>query len=106
MWSSCLLTSTCFVLLELSFLLKFFSLSSKSISFTKSATSALLAKFAWFNVAAKFYAVNLLNSVVVIYASWLGIFFSTSSIFVLKVELVTNPLFYLRLLQFLYLKQY
>ena len=101
-----MLTSICFVLLEVIFLLKFFSLSSKTISFTKSATSALPAKFACFNLTAKFFAVNLLNSIVVIYASWVGICFSTSSIFVFEVELVTNPLFYLQILQFLDLKLY
>ena len=34
---------------------------------TESSISALVAKFACFNYAAKFYAVNLLNSGVVIY---------------------------------------
>ena len=45
----------------------------------------LLAKFAFFSLAAKFSDVNLLNSGVVIYLSWLWlvIFFSISLIFVL-----------------------
>ena len=58
-------TSTCFFLFELNFL-KIFSLSSKSVFFTKLAISLLLAKFARANLAAKFSAVNLINSGVVI----------------------------------------
>ena len=47
--------------------------------------SFLLAKFACFNLAAKFSDVNLLNSGIVIYLSlvWSVIFFSISLIFVL-----------------------
>ena len=60
----------CFIWLSLfdaTFLFKFFSLSSKSVFFTKLAISLLLAKFTWANLAAKFSAVNLSNSGVVIY---------------------------------------
>ena len=59
-------------LFEVTFLFKFFSLSSKSIFFTKSAISQLVAKFACFNIAVKVSAVNLLNSGVVIYLLPLG----------------------------------
>ena len=38
--------STCFVLLEVTFLFKFFSLLLKSVSFTKSAIAAIVAKIA------------------------------------------------------------
>ena len=60
----------------------FFTWLSKSVLFTK---SLLLAKFTCFNIAAKFSAVNLLNSGVAIYSSWLWsvIFFSMSLIVVL-----------------------
>ena len=54
--------STCFVLFKVFFLLRFFSLSSKPVFFTKSATSALVANFASFNLAANFSFDNLLNS--------------------------------------------
>ena len=43
-------TSTCFDLFEVTFLFKFFSLSSKSVLFTKLAISFLLAEFACPNV--------------------------------------------------------
>ena len=60
-----------------------FTLLSKPVLFTKLAISFLLAKFACFNLAAKFYDVKLFNSGVVIYLSWLWsiIFFSISFIF-------------------------
>ena len=51
------------------FLFKFFSLLSKSVLFTNLAISLLLAKFACFNLAAKFSDVKVLNSGVVIYLS-------------------------------------
>ena len=38
----------------------------------------MLAKFACANLAVKFYAVNLLNSGVVMYLLWSGILFSTA----------------------------
>ena len=60
-------TSTCFVLFELILLLKLNSLLLKSVLFTKLAISLLLDKFACFNFAGKFSAVNLLNSGAVIY---------------------------------------
>ena len=47
------------------FLINFFSSSSKYVYFTKSAISPLVAKFACFNLALKFLAVNLLNSATV-----------------------------------------
>ena len=53
-------TITCFALLELIFLLRFISLLSKSVFVTK---------FGFANLAAKFYAVSLLNSEVVMYLS-------------------------------------
>ena len=62
-------TSKYFVSLDVTFLFKFFSLSSKSVLFTKLAISLLLAKFACANLAAKFSYVSLLNSGVVIYLS-------------------------------------
>ena len=53
-------TSTCFVLFEVFFLFKLFSLSSKSV---------FVIKFACANLAAKFSVVSLLNSGVVRYLS-------------------------------------
>ena len=41
------------------------------------SNSVSLIKLACFNLAAKFYSVNLLNSWVVIYLEWSGILFST-----------------------------
>ena len=70
-------------LLELNRLLKLVSLSSKSVLFTKSG---------YFNLAAKFFAVNLLNYWVVIYLELSGILFSTSLNFVFKTVVVTNLL--------------
>ena len=57
--------NTCFVLLDITFLHKFFRLLSKFVFFTKVAISALVAEFACANLAAKFSAFNLLNSGVV-----------------------------------------
>ena len=57
----------CFVLFEVGFLLKSFSLSLKSVFFTKLAISFLLNKFTCVNLAEKISDVNLLNSWVVIY---------------------------------------
>ena len=51
-----------FILFEIIFLIKFFSLSSKSVFFTKLAISFLLAKFACANLDAKYSAVNLFRS--------------------------------------------
>ena len=64
----------CFILFELIFSLRFPSLSSKSV---------FVNKFAYANLAAKFSAVNILNSGVVIYLSWLWsvILFSISLTF-------------------------
>ena len=67
---------TCFVSLEIIFLLKSFSLLS--IFFTKLAVSFLLPKLACANLTAKISAVNLVNSGVVIYLLWSGILFSTA----------------------------
>ena len=58
-------------------MLKFFSLSSKSLFFPTPAVLSLVAKFACFSLAVKFSAVNSLNSGVVIYLLWSGILFST-----------------------------
>ena len=70
------LTSKCFVLFQLAFLLRIISLISKSVYVTK---------FARANPAPKTSAVNLLNSGVVIYLSWLwsATLFSISPMFVL-----------------------
>ena len=67
---------------------KSFSWSLKSTFSTKLATSPLVATFACFNLAVKVSAVNLLNSVVVIYLLWLDILFSTA----LKAVLVVTKL--------------
>ena len=71
-------TSTCFVLFEVTLIFKFFSLSSKSLFFTKLTVSLLLATFACANLAAKSSLVNSLNSGVAIYLLWSGILFSTA----------------------------
>ena len=62
--------STYFVLFEVNFLFKFFSLSSKSVFFIKAAISFLLTKYPCVNLAGKLSDANLLNSWVVIYLSW------------------------------------
>ena len=54
--------STYFLLYEAIFIFKFFSLSLKSLYFTKVAILFLLAKFTCANLAEKFCAVNMLNS--------------------------------------------
>ena len=54
-------------LFEVNFLFNFLSLSSKSVFFTKLAISVFLAKFACGNLAAKSFAVNLLNYELPIY---------------------------------------
>ena len=68
----------CFALFEVILLSNFFSLSSKSVFFTKLAILLLLAKFGCANLAAQFSAKNLLNSGVVIYLLLLRILFSTA----------------------------
>ena len=55
------LTSTCFILFDVTFLFKFFSLSKKFVFFAKSRISFSLAKFACFNLSGKLSYVNLLN---------------------------------------------
>ena len=60
--------ATGFVLFEATFFVNAFYHQNRSV-FLKSATSFLLAKFACFNLGAKFSDVNLLNSGVVIYMS-------------------------------------
>ena len=62
--------STSFVLFEVIFLFKFFSLSSRSVFKKSLAISCLLSKFACANLASKFSAVNLSNCGVVIYLLW------------------------------------
>ena len=62
--SSFVLNSITLVLFEAIFLLKIISLLSKSVFFTKSVISGilvLLAKFVYFNLAAKLSSPNLLN---------------------------------------------
>ena len=71
-------TSTCFVLFEVILLSKFFSLSWKSVFFTKVSMLLLLDKFGCADLAAQFSAKNLLNSGVVIYLLLPGILFSTA----------------------------
>ena len=69
-------TSTCYVQVhKVTFLFNGFSLSSKSIFFTKVAASVLPARFACDNLAAKFTAVNLWNSGVVIYVFFFTFYF-------------------------------
>ena len=58
---------TGFVLFEVFFLFKIFSLSLKSAFFMKLPLSFLLAKFACANLVAKFSVANLLDSGVVIH---------------------------------------
>ena len=60
--SSLVLNFVFLVLFDIIFLFKFFSLSSKSVFFTKLTISLLLAKFACANLEAKLPAVNFLNS--------------------------------------------
>ena len=52
-------TSTSFVLFEVTFLIKVFSISSKSVFSRKTSISVLVAKFVCFNFAAKFADGNL-----------------------------------------------
>ena len=66
---TCFDTSFNAFLFEVTFLFKFFSLSPKSVFFTKLTISFLLAKFVCANLGAKCSDVNLLNSGVVIYLS-------------------------------------
>ena len=75
----------CFVLFDVTFFFSFFSFSSKSVVLTKFALLLLVAKFACANLAANVSAVNLFNSVVVIYLSWLWsvTLFSISLIFMI-----------------------
>ena len=71
-------TRKCFDLFQVIFLFKLFSLSSKSLLFTKSSISPLVAKFVCFSFAVKFSAVNLLNAGLLIYLLWSSILFSTA----------------------------
>ena len=70
------------------FFIYVFSLSSKSVFFTKSAILSLVVKFACFNLAIKFSAINLLNSRAAIYLLWSDILFSTAVRVVLVSKLV------------------
>ena len=85
--------STCFVLFKVIFLCKLFSLSSKSVFFTKAKISFLLAKFACANFTVKFSAVNLLSSRLVIYLLWSDILFSTAIRAVVVAKLVILGIF-------------
>ena len=79
-------TTICFALFGVIILYKLFSLSSKSVVFTKLAIWFLLPKFACVNLAVKLSDANLLNTWVVIYLSWswsVVILFSISLVFVL-----------------------
>ena len=60
-------TRTFVVLFEVTFLFIFFSLSLKSVVFTKLAIPFLLVKLVCANLAAKFFTVNLLTSAVAIF---------------------------------------
>ena len=62
------------------FFINIFQFLAKLVSFIKLAISLLVANFASFNLALKFSSVKL-NSGVVIYLPWSGIFFSISPIF-------------------------
>ena len=62
-------TSKCFDLYEVTLLLRFLSLLSKSVLYTKLAISLFVTKFACANLAAKFSTANLLNFGVAIYLS-------------------------------------
>ena len=68
--------------------MELFNLSSKYVSFTKLAISLLVVEFACANLAAKFSAVNLLSSGVVIYLLWSCILFSTAVRAVVLTKLV------------------
>ena len=73
------------MLFLVTFLLRFNSLSSKSVFFTK---------FAWANLALKTLPANLLNSLVSLYLSWLW----WLSLFSISVTLVLKSVFLTRLL--------
>ena len=62
-------------LFKITFLLIFISISLKYVFFVKSVKSFLLSTFAGFNYSLNFSFVSLLTSWLVIYLSWLGIFF-------------------------------
>ena len=53
--------SGCFMLFEVTFSFNSFNLSSKFVFSTELSISALVAKFAWFNLVAKSFSFNLLN---------------------------------------------
>ena len=72
--------------------------------------SVLLTKLACFNLAAKFSAVSSLNYGVVIYVTWSGILFLTSTIFLTfkcltQVYLVKTSITHNKYLRFLFLKE-
>ena len=91
------------MLFEVTFLFIFFSLSLKFVCYTKSVILFWLAKFAYFNLAAKFSDLNLLNFGVVIYTSRLEILLSTSQTFVFK---ALNMWYFVGHLLFLYLSPF
>ena len=64
------LSSTCFVLFEVTFLFKVFNFSSKTAIFPKARISFLLSKFLCANLKVTFSDVNLLKSCAVIYILW------------------------------------
>ena len=72
-----------FIVIWSNSLINIFSLLSKSV---------LFSKFAWANIAAKLFCVNLLSFCVVIYFlwSWASVYFSNSAIFVLCLALLTK----------------
>ena len=76
-------SAPCFVSLDIIPMLKLVRLLSKSVS---------VNKLAYFNLAEKLSAVNLLNSGVVIFLSWWGTLFLTPLIFVFKRVVVDQPL--------------
>ena len=75
--------------------MELFNLSSKYIAFTKLAVSFLVDEFACASLAAKFYAVNLLSSGVVIYLLWSGILFLTAVRAVVLTKLVILGILFL-----------
>ena len=92
---SSFLSSKWFDLIAVTFWFKFFSLSLKCIFFTKSPISPLVDEFALFNLAVKFFDVNLLNCAVVIYLLWSGISLSTAMRAVLVAKLLILGIMFL-----------
>ena len=96
-------TSVCFVSFEVIILVNFFSLSSKSVYFTRLAISFLFVKLTYVNLATKLSDFNLLNSGVLITFLWSGILFLTevrtvpvAKLVILGILLIVSIVFALR----------